>query len=51
MLLTKAEVWHIRDALENYEYLISVYPEVVTSKEEEQLAIALEIITHEDSSS
>lgn len=46
--LTKCEVIHIRAALDNYEYLISVYPEVVTDREEDQLKIAKEIM-HEDS--
>ena len=42
--LTAAEAKHIREALENYEYLISVYPEIVTNREEDQLKISQEIM-------
>lgn len=45
--LTKAEVWHLKTALDNFEYLISVYPEVVTNAEEDQLKVAQEILNHE----
>lgn len=45
--LTQCEVQHIRAALDNYEFLISVYPEVVTSKEEDQLKVAQEILNED----
>jgi hypothetical protein len=42
--LTKADVLHIKEALEDYKYWIQQYPETVNQLEEENLAIALEII-------
>ncbi len=44
MKLTKAEVQHVRKALEEYEYLISQYPEIVTNEQEDELKIAQEIM-------
>jgi hypothetical protein len=45
--LTQCEVQHIKSALDNYGFLISVYPEVVTNKEEDQLKVAQEIMNED----
>ena len=42
--LTKAEVLHIKNALEDYLYWQQQYPETINDQMEDQLAIALEII-------
>ena len=47
--LTRAEVAHITDVLDDYEHLITSYPEIVTDHEEDKLKIVREIMEHEDS--
>lgn len=42
--LTKAEVLHIKTALEDYHYWQESYPEVINQQQEDNLAVALEII-------
>lgn len=42
--LTRAEVEHIQKALDEFDYLIKEYPEIVTNDTEDQLAIAKEIM-------
>jgi hypothetical protein len=46
MKLTRAEREHIRKALADYYDIVSTYPEVVTDRQEDQLMIAVEIITN-----
>lgn len=51
MKLTRAEVDHIRKALTDYSEMIESYPEVVTDRQEDQLMVAMEIITNENTDS
>ena len=48
MTLTKAEIQHVKAALDEYAYLVEQYPEIVTNRQEDQLKIAQEIM-REDS--
>jgi hypothetical protein len=45
MTLTKAEVAHVVRAVEDYRELVESYPEVATSRQEDRLAIAEEILS------
>lgn len=47
--LTRCEFLHIKSALDEFRYWVTEYPETVTSRQEDQLAIAEEIMKHEDS--
>jgi len=42
--LTKAEVYHLKTALESWDWWMSEYPETVNQQHEDELAVALEII-------
>jgi len=42
--LTKADIIHIKTALESYGYWQRQYPETIRTPDEEELAIALEIV-------
>ncbi len=42
--MTKADLVRVRTALENYAYYVSEYPETVSDEDEEDLAIAQQII-------
>ena len=46
--LSKAEVLHVKEALEDYHDLLCGYPEVTTQRKEDNLKIALEIINNEN---
>lgn len=46
--LTRCDLLHIRAALEEFRYWVTEYPETVTKRQEDQLAIAEEIVRHED---
>jgi hypothetical protein len=46
--LSRAEYLHVKEALEDYRDLLRGYPEVTTQRKEDNLKIALEILTNEN---
>jgi hypothetical protein len=42
--MTKADLWNVFTALDNYKYYIENYPETVSARDEDDLKIALQII-------
>ena len=42
--LTKAEVIHLKEAVEDYKYWAMQYPETMNDQQEDTLKIALEIL-------